>query len=562
MIVTPHLAAIRDEARRLHEAGRLAESLQVHEEALRLAPEAVGIWLSAGRLAHEMGLPDVSLAHFEQALELDPNCHAALEFARRICVAAGLIERAVQYSQRAYGLRPTPEILIARKLLVPAIATSRSSVAAARARYEEGVDEILASPLTLEQPDGVLGTGAFFLAYHGRHDRALQEKTARMFLKLMPGLSMTAKHCGRARRPGKIRVGFISRFFYAHSIFSTSVGLIERLSRDRFQVFALRITPSLDDAATAKIRAAADRCVDLSPDLREAREQIAALELDVLFYQDIGMEPIGYFLAFARLAPVQCVSFGHPNTTGIPTLDYFVSNDAFEPEGAAEHYSEKLYLLRDLPTLAYYYKPIPPPPLSREALGLPTDRHVYLCPQTLYKVHPDFDDLVRGILERDPDGIVVFIAGQFSEFTDQLRRRLAWSTGFESRVLFLPRMDSRRFLQLLSAADVILDTVHFNGMNSSLEALAVGTPVVTLPGGLQRGRHTLGMYRRMQLFDAVAQDDGDYIDIAVRLGTDPAQAQRLRREILARNHTLFEEPRVVQEFERFFSDAVRARPPA
>src|SRR5208337_1279441 len=102
-------------------------------------------------------------------------------------------------------------------------------------------------------------------------------------------------------------------------------------------------------------------------DFYRAREQIAALALDILFYQDIGMEPTSFFLAFARLAPVQCVSFGHPNTTGIPNMDYFVSNDLFEPPDAPSHYSERLILLHDLPTLAYYYKPpLPAAPVNRE----------------------------------------------------------------------------------------------------------------------------------------------------------------------------------------------------
>ncbi len=105
----------------------------------------------------------------------------------------------------------------------------------------------------------------------------------------------------------------------------------------------MRIAPLRNDAVSERIRNAADRMIDLDPDYRQARRQIAALELDILFYQDIGMEPTSYLLACSRLAPVQCLSFGHPNTTGIPNMDYFISNDLFEPEDAASHYSETLF---------------------------------------------------------------------------------------------------------------------------------------------------------------------------------------------------------------------------
>jgi protein O-GlcNAc transferase len=560
LVVTPQLAAVRDKAKRLHEQGRLAEALDAHGEALRLAPDAVGIWLSAGRLAHALGLQEVSLPHFEQAARLDPKCYDAVDAARRICIGLGLHARAVRYSAMAYELNPTAETLLGLKLMLPPIAQSLQAIRETRRRYEQGLDEALRSHLLLEQPDGVLGASAFFLAYHGENDRALQVKAARMFLKLIPSLAMTAAHCvARQRRTGRIRVGFISRFFFSHSIDSTSRGLIEKLSRERFEVYVLRITPSPDDHATARIRAAADHALDLDPDIYRARDQIAALQLDVLFYQDIGMEPTSYFLAFARLAKVQCVSFGHPNTTGIPNIDYFVSNDLFETADSASHYSEKLYLLHDLPTLAYYYKPAAGSRAwTREALGLPAGKRLYVCPQTLYKVHPDFDALMRGILARDPEGIIVFVEGQFDEFTHQLRKRFAGTIPeFERRVLFLERMNLARFLGLLAMADVVLDTVHFNGMNSSLEAFAVGTPIVTLPTALQRGRHTQAMYRKMQIPDGIADDAEHYVRIAIRIASDPGYARELRERIRGRSHVLFEDGRVVDEFERFFADALR-----
>ena len=74
-------------------------------------------------------------------------------------------------------------------------------------------------------------------------------------------------------------------------------------------------------------------------------EQVAATELDVLFYADIGMDPTTYFLAFSRLAPVQCVTWGHPVTTGIPNIDDYLSSDVFEAPGAEAHYTERLIRL-------------------------------------------------------------------------------------------------------------------------------------------------------------------------------------------------------------------------
>ena len=123
-----------------------------------------------------------------------------------------------------------------------------------------------------------------------------------------------------------------------------------------------------------------------------ARRQIAAAELDIVFYPDIGMEALTYFLAFARLAPVQCVTWGHPVTTGIPALDHFVSSELLEPDGAESHYAERLVRLPRLP--ACVARPARPSAHGdRDHLGLGPGR-LYVCPQSLFKLHPDFDDVL------------------------------------------------------------------------------------------------------------------------------------------------------------------------
>jgi predicted O-linked N-acetylglucosamine transferase (SPINDLY family) len=553
------LAPLRREAERLHAAGKLPEALELHYQAIQIAPRAAGIWLSAGLLVDAMGDQPESLPFFAEAARLDPTLAAAVEAARRICVGAGLLDKATKYSSQAFALRPSDDIRVAHALTLAAIQPSADAIEPARAAYQRVLDGALGAELRIDDLYAANCFGGFFLAYHGRNDRLLQEKAAAFLLRTIPGLSMTAAHCRAARpRRSKIRIGFISRFFNEHSIGKTSRGLVSELSRHLFEVIVLVITPSKSDATTQRICAAADRAVALDPDFRAAREQVAALELDIVFYQDIGMEPTAYFLAFSRLAPVQCVSFGHPNTTGIPTMDYFVSNDLFEPPDAALHYRESLFLLRDLPTLAYYYRPDPPAGgIDRTDFGLDDHDHVYVCPQVLFKLHPDFDAILAGILRRDPRGVVLLIRGQYPDYDAQITARFARTLpDVANRIVLLDRMGFRRFQALLAIADVCLDTLHFNGMNSSLEAFSVGTPIVTLPGAFQRGRHTQAMYRSMGIFECIAKDPGDYVSIAVRLGRDKVYAADLRARILAANGVLYENRRVVAEFERFFVSAV------
>jgi len=553
----PHLQA---ESQRLRAAGKLGEALQRHAEALRIAPHLAHLWLSAGLLADEAGEQAMSLSFLEEAARLDPALFPAVEAARRICVSAGLFERALSYSEQAYRLRPSDDIRIARALAVPAIQPSLEALQASRRVYEQQLDEALTRNWRAHTVSAAIRMSAFFLAYHGENDSRLQAKAARLVTSVVPDLAITAAHCGApARRGGRIRVGFVSAFMRDHSIGRTARGLVRELSRTTFEVIVLRIAPCVSDTLTEVICRSADRVIDLDPDYRVARWQIAALELDVLFFQDIGMELTSYLLAFSRLAPVQCVSFGHPNTTGIPSIDYFVSSDLLEPPDAPAHYTENLFLLSELPTLAYYYRPdCPSVSADRTQFGLHPQDHVYVCAQTAHKLHPELDAMLAGILRRDPQGIVVLMRGDYDEYTRQLQSRLARSLReLARRVLFLEPMPFRRFMQLLALADVGLDTPHFNGMCSSLDAFALGTPIVTLPGRLQRGRYTQAMYRKMGIVECIARDANDYVEIAVRLGCDRDYARTIRARILARNGVLYENRDVVREFERFFLQAAR-----
>lgn len=123
--------------------------------------------------------------------------------------------------------------------------------------------------------------------------------------------------------------------------------------------------------------------------------------------------------------------------------------------------------------------------MAREHFGLSTDQHIYLCVQNLRKLHPDFDGLIDGILWRDPRGLVVLIEDAQPLVTAQLRQRLQTNLPeVIDRVRFLARLPYGEYLNLLSLADVILDTVHFGGGVTAYEAFSVGKPVVTLPGNL------------------------------------------------------------------------------
>jgi predicted O-linked N-acetylglucosamine transferase (SPINDLY family) len=543
----------------LQEQGSTEESEGSYRKAIKIKPGLAEAYNNLGSLLREQGKLEEAIACFRQAIACKPELAEAY-----ICLGNALWyqskpEEAAACYQQAYALQPNDGIKIKLATMLPTIVGTRQDVTAVRKKYEEQVNGLLDEGVTLKDPLKEVGQTNFYLAYHGQNDRELQVKIARLYEQACPSLLYSAPHCSisaLSKKKGKIKVGFISKFLFSHSVALTVRGLLANLSREKFRVYALCVPPDKKDNMSTLVEQAVDEKVLLPGNLPEARKRIAEMQLDILFYLDIGMEPFTYFLAFSRLAPVQCVFPGHPVTTGIRAMDYFVSSKFLEPDNAQTHYSERLVRLKSLPT--YYYKPeIPSETKSKKHFGLEENKTIYLCPQTLFKFPPEFDDVMAKILRADPKGEVVLVEGVEPHWTRLLKDRFERSIpDVVARVRFLPRMNGEDFLRLLTIADVVLDTIHFGGGTTSLMSLGLGAPVVTLPGQFMRGRATYGCYKQMGVMDCVAKSPAQYVKIAVRLGTDRAFREATKQKILARNHVLYENHAVVREYEQFFIHAV------
>ncbi|HEX7642385.1 MAG TPA: tetratricopeptide repeat protein [Burkholderiaceae bacterium] len=544
--------------------GRLDESITCLRTLLERHPQHARGWNNLGCALLAARKVNEAEACLLRAIGLDPHYPGAHSNLALIHREQGRFEESMAGSRRVLELQDNPGERVRLATLLPVVARSAEEIAHWRCRFNDELDQLIAQGITLTDPLLEAGVSNFSLAYQPESDRRLQEKAAAMYARACPSLlysapGAAAKQSTKGRR---IRVGFISKFMYSHSIGRTTRGLLAELDRNRFHVSALFVPPFVKDATSDFICEHADVHVVLPPTLEAARKAIGGLELDVLFYQDIGMDAYTYYLAFSRLARVQCLSFGHPDTTGIPNMDYFVSCENFETEDAAGHYSEQLFLLRGIGSLAYYYRPAPPAPEKNRAyFGLADTAHLYLCPQTLFKLHPDFDAILGGILRADPGAEIVLIDAGAGAWGSILRARFAESIpDVAHRIRFLPGMSPDDFVALLATGDVVLDTPYFNGMNTSLEAFSVGTPIVTMPTAMQRGRHTYGMYRHMGMLDCVVDNPAQYIELSVKLGTNKIFRDFIKEKILARCHLLYEDIKVVREFERFFETA--CQPPS
>ena len=544
----------------LHKNGRLREAEGHLRESLRLNPRYAPSHFVLGSVLKDGLLLDEARDSLERAVQLAPDLAEPRKSLANVFGLMGRVAEARATLADLAAVRPEDALRLRDALTVPVIYESAEQLQRERRRFEDALTVLSGEALSVNDPYPDVGLTPFYLAYQGLRDRDLLASLAAVHLKAAPGLGFEAAHC-RGARPvgagGRIRVGFLSMFFYDHSIGKLNAGFVRGLSRDRFEVTLLRFSGP-DDALARSLRGSADRVVELPRSLDAARRMIADERLDVLYYADVGMDPLTYFLAFARLARVQCVGWGHPVTSGIPAVDYFLTGGAMEPEGADGEYTERLVRFRNVNT-CYDEPTLPSSPKTRADFGLDAGSHVYACAQSLFKFHPDFDGVLAGILRGDPDGVLVLLTGSHPNWDRLLAGRFRRAFPAEAdRVRFLPRLSHDDFLGLQAAADVLLDTFPFGGGVTSLEALAFGTPVVTLPGEALRGRLTFAFYQQMGILDCVATSPAHYVELALRLANDPAWRAEVRLRILDAKHRLYGDPEPIRELERFLLDAVGA----
>ena len=536
--------------------GDSAAALACLAKAVHCMPSAAGSWREIGyAYAEHWQYPDADRA-LALAAALDPGepdteAHRAFVKQELGDTAGALQALKTAAARDSANLR----VAVSERLLLPQVYEDMEDVARWRRRYVLGMDDLERnSGRWLERPAEVfkINRNNFLLAYQGEDDTGLQRRYSAFLAQLLA----RARPEWRAGRPvrfdgaRRLRVGFVGSLFRDCTAGRYFERWITGLDPRRFERHVYHSAP-LADEFTRRIEQAAEHFSTLRAGPEETATRLFADDLDVIVYPEVGMNSLTYELAALRLAPVQFAGWGHPVTTGSDAIDYYFTSAPMEPADGQSHYVERLV---PLPGLGVDYSmPAPQPPATRAQLGLPEGRRLYLCAQSLFKVHPEMDGLLADILVADPEGVLVFFQAAGRRVTENLAGRLQRAfaqRGISPRgqVKFLPRMESGAFRRVLALADVVVDTVRWSGGNTSIDAFAAGVPVVTLPGRFMRARQTAGMLSMMGLEELVAANPADYVRLAVEVARNGERNVALRKAIGERRAVLFDRPEPVAAF--------------
>lgn len=588
--------------------GKLDKAFEHYQKAVELNPQNADFYNNIGVVLQSIGQFDESISYFQKTLELNPNHAQAYNNLGNSFREMGEFEKAIECFDYAIKIKPhyilahynkgnalgylgrTDEAIVAYEEALkidpyffiarwarcfgqlPFIYPDEESIYTYRKRYQDELIKLRDS-ISLETPHDIITASEaigshqpFLLACQGLNDRDLQKLYGELVCKIM-----WKRYPQFAERPvvqldsntEPLRIGIVSAYFHYHSVWKIPIkGWIENINKERFNLYGYH-TGRIKDDATEIARKNCKKFVEDVYSLEELCQIIRDDNLHVLIYPEIGMDPMTLRLASLRLAPIQCASLGHPDTTGLPTIDYYLSSELMEPLDGEEHYTERLIRLLNL---GFYYLPldISSEKATREMFGLMPESIIYLCSHALFTYLPQFDDIFPRLAKEVHNCRFVFIS-QFDTkdfVTEQFSMRLkkafgAFKMDYENYVMFLPHLTSDRYHLLNYISDIFLDTIGWSANNSTFEAINCNLPVVTLPGKFMRQRHSAGILRMMGVSETIASSVDEYIEIAVRLGKDVEWRKQISEKIALNKHRLYNDMKCIEALEDFLVSAVK-----
>jgi predicted O-linked N-acetylglucosamine transferase (SPINDLY family) len=388
----------------------------------------------------------------------------------------------------------------------------------------------------------------FYLSYQGLSSKDIFMARSKLMRKICENLNFKIDTNFNNK---KINICFHSNFLSrTHSVYKDRHQVIKYLSNDeRFNVYFTTFDP-LDEKVRDTFGKA--KHIKLPINLTKIKELLTNLKLDYLVYCEIGMCPLTYYVAHMKLAKKQYVTWGHSDTSGIDTIDCFISSKYYELEyeKSQENYSEKLILLNSLCT--YYINPAEKYKMhkfkNRNHYGFTNEYKIFFCAQSAFKLNIIFIDYLIEIMEKNPTAILIFSK---NEFVDK-HLELLENKNISFRIHYYPNQSHYDYMNLIYISDIVLDPFPFGGCNSSLESFSLNKPIVTQASNMINGRFTSGFYKKMQMDDMINNSRIEYINMVQKLVNNEEFYNECSLSINNKKHLLFEDNETLEDWKNLF----------
>ena len=559
-IKSDYAAAYNNMGIALQEQGELEEALEALNKTLSIKPDYAEAYYNMGNALQEQRKLEEAIEAYKKAIAIKADYADAYNNMGIALKDQGKLEETIEAYKKAASF--APENLgyqFKHDFAFPKIPLNTNELSFYRDKFTENV--VLLGKQEIDNSRAELPTDPRFqLSYQNCSNLEIFQNLSIAIRRGFPQVNYNVNFTSSPKlsKGSRVKVAFCSKFLTNHTIGKLFKGIISNLCDTRFEVYVIHHPKTNYEVFWKDVNKENLNHIVLPPDFSSQKKCLEALRLDTLIFTDIGMDGLNYSLAHCRFASQQIVSWGHPDTTGISTIDQFISSDLIEPYNAQSHYSEELVLFSTLPS---YYDPQPEPLIfKREHFGFNKQQKLYGCLQTLFKIHPDFDIVLEKIAQKDSKAVIVFID---SPLSSSLKAR--WkSSQFDAllaRSVFLQKMESNTFLNLMNICDVLLDPVYFGSGNTFYESAYCGVPQVSFPGELMRGRIVYGGYKQLGISECpIVPRQELYHQVAVEWANSRDRLEDFRSVITSRvQEGLFRDSSVIAEYEKLLHSGMNKK---
>ena len=440
----------------------------------------------------------------------------------------------------------------------PAISVDVDEIKHYREKSLEKINnELLEKNLNLDVDQQFLDPPLFYYSYDDKNNLELSKKLNLLFRNSYPDLNQ--KFPINYTDNEKIKIGFVSEYFKNHTISKLFKGLILNLDNSLFEIYIFHLNngKEIDEEYLTHEKNGKLKIFKLPKLFKEKINTILSQNLDLVFYPDIGMSTQLFYLTFLRLAKYQITSWGHPETTGNPNIDYFLSSKLLEIDfdSAKNHYTEELILMDHLPM--YFFKP----KIKKIDDDELVSKNIYSCPQTLFKIHPDFDNVILKILKNDKNAKIYFIKGKEISFTKKTFERLKKKVGIDiDKITFLDPMTTKEYINHCGRASVLLDPFYFGAGNSFHESMFYGTPTISKPNQFMRSKIVEGAYKQMKIEEPpIFKSLDEYVHKAIEFANFSPQKILETKKYFSKcaEENLFENKEALKDFQNTLLNIIR-----
>lgn len=417
---------------------------------------------------------------------------------------------------------------------------------------------VFAPPKGITKEEMINGTSPLAMLA-ASDDPKLQLAAAQQFIEhKYPVLSTESLAPKGGYKHEKIRIGYLSSDFCLHAVSLLMVELLELHNHDQFEVYGFCWSRVDETSIQKRVQKSMDHYIKIGEmSDKEAADCIRSHEIDIMVdLQGLtsGARPL--ILSY-RPATLQMTYLGFPGTTGLPWIDYVISDPYLIPEELAPFHTEKPLYMPNCFQSSDSKREVGLMP-TRAENGLPEKAFVFCSFNNNYKFTPEMFAAWMRILKRVPGSVFWLLAD--NEWSKENLLKEAKKHGVKKeRLIFAPRVAPADYLARYQLADLFLDTFPFNGGTTANDALFMGLPLLTLSGRTFASRMAGSLLTHLELPELIATDLKEYEEKAVRFAKKTAELKVLKRRLKENKASgpVFDIPRFVKGYENVISTVLR-----